>query len=265
MSAQSPEDVSHQYFIDLIKLAASKIENEVGGVEVQVIPQGQLRHSSQLRLVRTGDIDFFWAGTSNELERELLPIRIPLMRGLLGYRVSITHRDNIERFQQPGFSLASARACQVRHWPDVEILRDNDYLVITVNEYSRTFELTNRKRCDYFPRAIYEGYGELQQAQANFPDLTMYDDSLLYYPFPLYYFTRKSNLGKANWLEQGLMLAIEDGSFDQMMREHPLTQDLFPLDKWQDKPVIKLENDNLPAQTPLNNADLWLSIGQASQ
>lgn len=262
MGAQAEEDTSHQYFIDLLQLAAEKVEDELGKVEIQVVSRGDLSHASLIRLLNLGEIDVFWAGTNTQREKTLLPIRIPLMRGLLGYRVSITHQDNIEKFSEPAFDIHQAKACQLTHWPDFKILQDNGFLVIGVEEFSRIFQLTHRKRCDYFPRAIYEGYSELAQAQLKYPELTMFEQTLLYYPFPMYYFTNQSNLGKARWIELALKKMISDGSFDELMQNHPLTGHLFPLTKWADKPVIRLENKLLPSQTPLDDPSLWLQIGK---
>ncbi|MBE1302391.1 MAG: hypothetical protein GJ680_21075 [Alteromonadaceae bacterium] len=262
MGAQAEEDTSHQYFIDLLQLAAQKVEDELGKVNIEVIPRGDLSHASLIRLLNLGEIDVFWAGTNTERENTLLPIRIPLMRGLLGYRVSIIHKDNVEKFSKPAFDIQQAKACQLTHWPDFKILQDNGFLVIGVEEFSRIFQLTHKKRCDYFPRAIYEGYSELAQAQRKYPELTMYEQALLYYPFPMYYFTNQSNLGKARWIELALKKMIDDGSFEQLMQNHPLTGHLFPLAKWADKPVIHLENKQLPPQTPLDDKSLWLQIGK---
>ena len=146
-----------------------------------------------VRLIKNGTIDVYWTATSHEREHELLPVRIPLMRGLLGYRVSIVHRDFAEQVKQPGVSLKDLTACQVRFWPDTTILLSNQFNVASVTDFHKNFELIHKKRCDFFPRAIFEGEADLSMAQATYPELRLFDDVLLYYPYPIYFFTAKEN------------------------------------------------------------------------
>ena len=53
--------------------------------------------SSQVRkvtLVQSGELDIMYAGTTRELEEQLLPIRFPITRGLIGKRVFIINKNN---------------------------------------------------------------------------------------------------------------------------------------------------------------------------
>lgn len=258
IEAQSAEDTSHQYFIELLQLAVSKLPESDGISSVEIVARDGLTHGSLFRLLELESIDILWGGTSADREKTLLPIRFPLMRGLLGYRVSITHKDNLQILRDAGAGIALKKACQVHYWPDADILKDNDFVVIETQDYVRTFELTANKKCDYFPRAIFEGYGELAEAQRKFEDLVMFDDVIIHYPFPYYFFVKKGNNSLATLIEKGLRKASEDGSFSRMMENHPLTKHVFPISKWRDKRVISLSNKTLTNASEYQRNRIWL-------
>ena len=121
-----------------------------------------------------------------------MPIRIPLFKGLLGYRVSLIHKSNYEKFVGIGKKeLQALIACQGQHWPDSDILEDNQFQVARVVRFDSMFKMLNQGRCDYFPRSIFEGYAELLSAQQLYPDLMMFDEVILQYDFPMYYFVNQ--------------------------------------------------------------------------
>jgi hypothetical protein len=261
---QSAEDASQVYFEVLFKKAlkiALKEKNPGSDPEVEILelPYSDALHGGVERILEKGDIDFFWSATDTDMEKRLLPVRIPLVMGLLGYRVSITHKDNLNKLASIE-NLRSLKSCQLRHWNDVRILDFNGFSVVPTNEFAKTFELTQLKRCDYFPRAIYEGYEELRAAQKRFPELVMFDDILMYYPYPLYVFTSRSKKELNQLFQTGLKRMVYSGELLEHIKNSEITRHLFPLSQWQNKQIINLENPLLPAATPLDDERLWLSI-----
>ena len=120
------------------------------------LKEKNITHERTLNLIRAQMIDLSWAGTSEELEKVLLPIRIPLLKGLLGSRVSIIHKRNLAIFENiTEEKLQSLVACQGTDWGDSDILEANDYKVLRVARFDLMFKMLNRARCDYFPRAIF--------------------------------------------------------------------------------------------------------------
>lgn len=255
------EDATHQYFVELLEFVLKKSEPEYQPTALKILKEEKITHERTLRLIRNGMIDLSWAGTSEELESVLLPIRIPLLKGLLGSRVSIIHKRNIDLFKSISKEkLQTLIACQGSDWGDSDILESNGYKVLRVARFDLMFKMLNRNRCDYFPRAIFEGYNEIKVAIKDHPDLVIFDDVILQYKFPLYFFVNKANKRLATQLEFGLKKSIEDNSFVKFMSENKLTSTLFPLDKWKDKTVIKLHNTFLPKSTPLLDESLWIDF-----
>lgn len=75
----------------------------------------------------TGKIDVLWSMTTQEREAQLLPIRIPIDKGLLGWRIPLL-RANRANLLAGATTLAGLHlwsAGQGHDWPDAEILKSN--------------------------------------------------------------------------------------------------------------------------------------------
>jgi hypothetical protein len=85
-----------------------------------------------------------------------LPIRIPLDKGLLGWRVALVNAATPDRLA--GITnvrqLAGLLAGQVADWPDTAILRHAGLKVLTSQDYGNLFPMLQRNRFDYFPRSV---------------------------------------------------------------------------------------------------------------
>ncbi len=259
LGPQSAEDVSQSYFIALLDKALSQqgpnpykfnVTNELGPTQGRTV-----------QLLSSGLIDVFWMGTSVDREKKFKAIKIPLFKGLLGYRVSIIHRQQVSRFDSLNESqFRKLIACQGEHWPDTQILLHNQYEVMPIARFELMFDMVDRGRCDYFPRAIFEGYGELEKAQARLPELTIYDNVILHYPFPIYFFVDKSRAELAAKIESGLEAMIDSGEHEALMKRHPMTRHLFPIEQWQNKTIFRLDNPFLDRKIDLTQERYWFQL-----
>jgi hypothetical protein len=255
---QSEFDASHSYFIGLIKLAYQKNNTEVNLTFAPYMPQK--RALSELKAGRL--IDIYWAGMDAARANQLSVINIPLVKGLLGYRVFITHQDNLRKLEQVSTlsDLKKISLCQGSHWPDTDIMLASGLNVLPNPIYENMFSQTYIKRCDAFPRGINEAMSEYQARKIPMPDLALYQDLILHYPFPMYFFTSVKNSHLASFIEKGLEKAIDDGSFEQYMKSHPTTKHLFPIEKWKSSRFIKLDNPFLPEGLDTENPKYWISV-----
>lgn len=263
LGEQSKEDTGHFYFTELIKLALKKSENRFPHKTLVILNDKSITQGRTLNLLEKKFVDIFWVGTNKKREQRFRPIRIPLFYGLLGYRVSIIHKDNLALFnsitKQPD-KLKNLTACQGQHWPDSDILSENGYSVFRVARFELMFKMLSFKRCDYFPRAIFEGYSELDIAKQQHPDLVMFDQILLHYPFAMYFFIHKDNEELAKQIEYGLNRAVDDGSLLDFIKKHSISRKLFPLSKWQSKTFLHLDNNDLSDKTKSLSSKYWLSL-----
>lgn len=258
---RSPEiNASFSYYIQLLELVLNKTAPK--GIQRRAVSQDPMVPSREVKQLELGKLDVVWGGTSIERENKLQAIRIPLLRGLLGYRVSLIHKDSLAQFDKITQleELLKFHPCQAADWPDTKILKHAGFDVIENTGYIGLFKQLNAKRCDLFPRAIYEADSEFELVKKQMPDLRLYQKLIIQYPFPMYFFVQKGNDKLEKILTDGLEKAIDDGSFDHLLKTHEVTAHLFPLEKWKDARYIKLDNPVLPKGTDTRNPRYWMDL-----
>lgn len=206
-------------------------------------------------------VDLMWTVTDRQREASgLLPVRIPIDRGLMGWRLLLVRRKELAQWREVR-SLADLRprlAGQGHDWPDTTILRANGLQVGTSSVYEALFRMLAAGRIDYFPRSILEIDAEM--AGNRHPELAIAPELMLHYPAAAYLFVSPTRPELAATLKTGLEAAVADGSFQRLHREfygpvlkaHPIVPER----------VLKLSNPLLPAETPLQRRELWLQPGE---
>jgi len=258
-SARSAYDISYDYHIELLSLALTKVSPH--GTAPLFEKKGQMAYGRALQELIKGEIlDVYWLGTDRHKESALNAVKIPLERGLMGFRKFTIRRESKAQFDKID-SLDDLRklvACQGTHWPDIKVLEAAGLSVMSSPVYENLFVQVNRRRCDYFPRGYHEGESELEQRKSIYPDLIHYQDIILHYPLTVYFFTSKKKLSLAKKIETGLMKAIEDGSFLRHMQTHPLTRHVFPVERWMHvKHYFHLHNPEIKNTNIVTNKKLW--------
>lgn len=255
-------DIGSNYFLALLELVLRKTEASDGPYRLQVADVSMQQGRALESLVGTRRVDVVWTVTSREREQHLLPVRIPLEKGLFGYRVLLIRTGEQGRFDRIKTltDLAGFSAGQGHDWPDTAILRANQLPVETSSNYPNLFVMLARGRFDYFPRSVSEVSGELRQHQQR--GLVLEQRLLLHYPSAMYFFVAKENTALAQRLEKGLYRALNDGSFDALFQHHPAMQDALKLLQQPNRVVLQLNNPLLPEQTPLAVPLFWLEHGR---
>jgi len=194
------------------------------------------------------------------MEDRLLPIRIPLYKGMLGHRIFIINPasqakfDRVKTFED----LKQFTFGQGTTWADSDILASNGLKVIRTNKYQNLFYMVDGGRFDAFPRGVQEPWQELVN-NASLP-LAVEKHIMLVYRMPFYLFTSKKNTKLAADLELGLNRAIADGSFDQVFLNDPMVKDVLEKANLSQRLEFHLNNPTLPKETPLDRPELWLDI-----
>ncbi|MBL4630005.1 MAG: hypothetical protein JKY14_02195 [Paraglaciecola sp.] len=257
---ESVKDQRNEYFIALLTLALSKTNNQINTIQLQRATRPMQQGRAIVELAQNRGIDVIWSVTSLEREKQLLPIRIPLLKGLLGYRVAIIRAADKDKFAAVTSieNLRKLSAGQGHDWPDTKILIANKIRVMTSSTYSGLFAMLENKRFDFFPRGVTEAWQEL--AMLKNPKLLIEDSLLFYYPSPIYFFVNKMNQILANRIEEGLKHAIDDGSFEQLFISFPEHKKMFASVNIKQRKLITLFNPLLPPLTPLDNNKLWFQF-----
>ena len=248
-------DRRFEYATQLLKLALSKMGPEYR-VELADVPMNQQRQIRELEAGRV--IDVAPMPSSAEREALLLPVYIPINRGVLGWRLGLMRKGDAARFADVNTldDLKRVRMAQGMYWPDTDILRANGIPVITGPTYEGLFKMVIGSRFDYFPRSVMEIWNE----QASNADALEVEPRIaLHYPYYASYFMlNKGNTKLAEVIRQGLEKALADGSADRLFdQHHGESLRRAQLDK---RVVIELENPLVTPGTPVNRPELWYDL-----
>lgn len=249
--AQEPKE---QLALSVLKLALSKTLPDAQFQSLAEFAE-QERASS---FVKDGTLSVMWAGTTPTYEAELLPIRIPVEKGMLGYRVFIIRKGDQPLFDQVKSldDLKKLKAGQGRFWGDTAVLKAAGLPTVTPVKYPTLFPMLDGKRFDYFPRAIHEPWAELDTRKTL--NLEVEKRILLVYPFAMYFFVAKDQPQLGEAIRSGLEAAIKDGSYDKLFYNNPLVANALSNANLKNRLVLRIPNPFMSAQTPLNRPELWL-------
>ena len=142
---------SHAYYSALLKLALSKTEDPIKPTYL-VESSGNLVQERVLRqLNQEGGIDVFWTVTSKLREQQAIPVRVPLLNGIMGYRVSLIRQNTLREFNnvRSAPDLKRFVAGQGHDWPDFQILEHNGFTTLGTSNYDIIIELLKAGRIDW--------------------------------------------------------------------------------------------------------------------
>lgn len=248
-------DPNRAYVVAVLQLALAKSGKSYDLVSDPTIPMQQGRAIAEARSA-TGKVDVIWTMTTKEREAQLLPIRIPIDKGLLGWRIPLLDANRTDLLSELATltDLQRWKAGQGHDWPDTEILRSNGLNVVTSCCYDTLFSMMLAGRFDYFPRSIMEIWVDI----ANHPTMPLVADShvVIHYPAAAYFFVSPRRPRLAKDLQTGLERAIADGSFEAVFQAQ-----LGPyIERAQlgRRRIIELTNPLLDVTSlPLERPELW--------
>ena len=244
-------DRRDDYPVALLALILQK-----AGGQMRPVPSGE-RWSQARTLVHLAegrDIDVAWSMTSVAREQQLLPIRIPIFKGLIGWRIAWVRKGEEQIFVhvRSAKDVGALTAGQGVDWPDTEILRGNGLQVVDSTSYDGLFRMLAGRRFDYFPRSVAEISAE---ARAHRQSLVIEPNVVFRYPTAAYFFVRPGNTKLAAVIQRGFERAVADGSADALFNEY-YGEALRTLNLGNRR-VIELANPILPAGAPLQHKSYW--------
>ena len=251
--SESASDSQYVYDYELLRQALEATLATHGPYELRqsTAPMNQARAADEIA-AGSGLVNVFARSTTIEWEQRLLPVRIPIDKGLISYRVFL-----IRGAMQPRFaavrSLDELRAFSVGSfvtWADTRILREGGFKVVTGDNYEGLFRMLVAERFDFFSRSADEAYREFDERKDLLPEMRVEDTVLLHFPTTRLFFLQRSDEGQrlADRIEAGLNRMIKDGSFDAhflrhkgalIQRAHLKTRRVFQIDN----PVLSPETE----------------------
>lgn len=210
-----------------------------------------------IRMLQSGGIDVIALGTNNDRERDLLPVKIDILRGIVGFRILIIRTADQARIakmdeqslrKQVVFGLNS-------QWADLPVLTANGFSVITSSSYENLFGMLAAGRFDAFPRGLNEAQRELDERKKTYPQLTVEKTKAFFFPYPIYFWVNKNNAVLAERIERGLRLSLADGSFRKLFESYH-AKEIEALKK-EKRHIVMIANPALPPGTPQPDTSWW--------
>ena len=252
-------DKRYDYRIALLSLAMEKTLNSHGPYVLVPFNETVTQKRGLHMLKKNKGVNVAFLASNRVREKEFLSVKIPMLRGVLGYRVFLIKNinegkfSNIQSLQELKDTMVAGFGSQ---WADMAILTSNEIPVTGSVRYEALFGMLSKNRFDYFPRGINEAWLEIENKKDKYPSLMVEPTMALYYPYPVYFYVQKQNTSLAKRISDGLQLALQDGSFKQLfLKFHKALIDRAQL---ANRRFFVLDNPNLTSDTPHPDTSWWL-------
>lgn len=254
ISHQRLENKKEELVLSLLALAVSKTEYTACFRE----RKQSITLAREAREVEKGRLRLMWAGSAPIAEAKLRAVRIPVFKGLLGYRVLIIRSDDQARFSRVNSveQLISFTAGVGETWADRAILEAANMPIVTSAYGPQLWPMLIKQRFDYMAFGIFEAWQHFPE-QSN--SLGVEKSLILHYPISFYFYVNKEDDQLHEILTRGMELAITDGSYDRMLFQSALMKKAVKSTKISSRHVLKLPNPNMPQDTPLHIEKFWMS------
>ena len=247
------EDNRNLYFIELLKQALAH-SNEDYRVEMSVRGAS---HARQMKLVADGKINVMWDAPGPEMSTQVMPIEIPIDKGLIGWRLFFIKKEDQRLFSKTTTleELRKIRLGQVKSWHDTSILKANHLNVLATPNYLSSFKMLASNRFTYFPRSVSEIWREQEERKDLLGNIVIEKNLVLHYPIAYFYYVNKNNHQLAEDIKNGLEKMLADGSFDRLFNEYNGKQ--IALSELHKRHVIKINNPYFPKETYNKYKKFW--------
>jgi len=239
-----PAGPIYQYRWQLLSLA---LAHTSGGADFRVEPAtAEITQKRSLRQLQAGALDVLALGSNPEREAAGLPIRIDILKGIIGYRVFLIRRSDqarLDRMDDATLRREVSFGLQ-RDWADLPIMEAAGFAVETTSDSENLYRMLAAGRFDAFPRGLNEANRDLAAHQPANPQLALEAHRALYFPYPVYFWVRAGDLELARRIELGLRRAEADGSWRRLFLA-AFAREIAQLDR-QRRHVLLLSNPFLP-------------------
>lgn len=259
ISLTSPSGVSQirkDYIYDIFVAALKHSNQNSNSDKVTVIPTSA-GYSASTYAVQHDQADVTYFPTNIKAEQQLIPIRIPLYKGLMGYRILVIQKEYQARFDK-FTSLAQLKAIPQgagTRWRTTKIFEHHDFNYITADRTSSLLKMLDANRFLYTTRGLIEVPETISALQSVHTNLKIEDSQVIYTELPVYFFVAKHRTDLATKIQDGLNHIVENGEFDKIFdRFFNTIPTSLNLDK---RTIHHIENPFLSDETKTNAKSFW--------
>lgn len=186
------------------------------------------------------------AGNQKLAHEQKILIPLPLMKGLLGYRILIIRKADAQKFAaiKSAGELKKLRMGIPSTWADAGLFRHNGYPVEEKGSFDDLFTRLENNEFDYVTFGANEVSGVFAERAAASGKLIIEPSLLVYYPFPLVFYVNPQQPALAERVTRGLQAIAGNGELDRIFNRY--YGDLLAQLHVAKRTRITLENPILP-------------------
>lgn len=258
---QSVDDHRTDYTFTVLKHALDLGIEKFGTYEIQLTGSAMPNHRTYFELLSGKHLNVTMALTTDKWEKNTLPIKIPIRRGIFNYRLLAINKNNAEIFKsiQTVDDLKTLKVGVRVSWTMQKMLISMGFNVVSSYSYESTFAMLDKERFDYIIRGIHEAYDEIQTRNKTLTNLTIEPEIAIYSPNPFYMFVSPKTPEIAERLTWGLEKMVADGSLKRLFEDFYLNT--ITKADLGNRRIIYLGNPILPKTVPFHRTELWHDFG----
>jgi hypothetical protein len=256
-TGNQPNDQRIRYKMSVLTLALEKTQDSYGDFEIKVVdlPTTAKRALTEVHSGKT--INLFIGVTTRQWEEKNLPIRIPIRRGILSYRLLAVHNNMLNQFSEvQNIQDLKRLAAGVRvGWATTDVFKTQNLNLYELESLDGLYNMLNRQAIDYIPRGINEVYDEITIRQPN--DIIVEPNLVLYLPAPTYIIVSPNEKRLAKRIEAGLEKMISDGTLKTVF--YRFYADDIKKANIASRKIIRITNAFQPNDIPFDRPELWFN------
>ncbi len=248
----------NKYRADLLKMILNEAKIKYNLFYFQT----RITNPEIVEKLKKGIITIATLGASKIKEEELIPIRIPIYKGLLGYRIFLINKKDQYKFNNIKTlnDLKKLTGAQGIGWTDLKVLRDAGLPQIELPRKIIYKILNIGGRIDYFGRAVNEAVGEFQTLKIKYPNIAIEKRILLIYPFAMYFYISPKHPKLAEKLKSSFNKLFNSGRFDNFFYNNPYILSTIKKAKITNRIKFYLSNRYLSDKTKALSEKYWFNI-----
>ncbi len=239
-----------QYEREILEAALNATKASHGQWQLQESLTDYPLAADEASVFRSKGFDIFGtvAGNAKLANEKKILIPLPLMKGLLGYRILIIRAADKEKFAaiKSAQQLQQLRMGIPSTWADAELFRHNGYKVEEKGSFDDLFTRLENNEFDYVTFGANEVTGVFNERAAKSGKLIVDSSLLVFYPFPLVFYVNPDNKALAARVTEGLQIISANGELDKIFNRY-FAADLAAVNL-PARAMIKLKNPILPAE-----------------
>ncbi|MCL1090995.1 hypothetical protein L2744_15585 [Shewanella profunda] len=239
---ESENDHRYQYTYDLLALIIEATQSDFGEASLQVSNVIMSRNRI-FRSLQDGQVVNVMAEASSlQWDEQLTPIKIPIRKGIQGFRIFIIKKENLSILANINTlaQLTSLDTGSGSQWSTKIAMQQAGFNVIESTQYDNLFNMLSMGRFVTFGRGVNEVFQEVELFKQRYPDLVVDENILLHIPLATYYYVSPNEPRLAQRIQVGLKRIIANGQFDKLFYQRHC--EFLLKSKFNERRIFKIDN-----------------------